>query len=78
MERKGTYLKVGDQVYHKKFTHWGIGEVVEEWRSTLPGGLCFVKIIFQDGKKRVFDNSFESNFCCYYMGLIRFSDFDLT
>jgi hypothetical protein len=64
-----TYLHVGDKVFHRRFTSWGLGMVVEEWRSEVPGGLCFVRVEFQDGKKRVFDNSFGSRFCCYYSGL---------
>jgi hypothetical protein len=64
-----TYLRVGDKVYHKKFRSWGGGIVIETWASDLPGGLCFVRILFQDGKKRVFDNNFESACCCYRTGI---------
>jgi hypothetical protein len=64
-----TYLRVGDKVYHKKFKSWGGGIVIETWASDLPGGLCFVRILFQDGKKRVFDNSFDSACCCYHTGI---------
>jgi hypothetical protein len=64
-----TYLRVGDKVYHKKFKSWGGGIVTETWVSDLPGGLCFVRILFQDGKKRVFDNSFDSACCCYHTGI---------
>jgi hypothetical protein len=63
------YLRVGDKVYHKKFKSWGGGIVTETWVSDLPGGLCFVRILFQDGKKRVFDNSFDSACCCYHTGI---------
>ncbi len=63
------YLKVGDNVYHKRFTRWGMGTVVEERRSELPGGFCYVRINFQDGKVRVFDNNFKSVNCCYYAGI---------
>lgn len=66
---KHTYLRVGDRVYHKKFKSWGGGVVIETWTSDIPGGLCFVRIQFQDGKKRVFDNSFDSACCCYYTGI---------
>lgn len=66
---KHTYLRVGDRVYHKKYKSWGGGVVIETWTSDLPGGLCFVRIQFQDGKKRVFDNSFDSSCCCYYTGI---------
>ncbi len=64
-----TYLRVGDRVYHKKYKSWGGGIVIETWSSDLPGGLCFVRILFQDGKKRVFDNSMDSAWCCYYTGI---------
>jgi len=64
-----TYLRVGDKVFHKKFKSWGGGIVVETWSSDLPGGACFVRILFQDGKKRVFDNSFDSTCCCYFTGI---------
>jgi len=64
-----TYLQVGDYVYHQRYYQWGMGEVVEEWSSTLPGGICFVKVEFQDGRKRVFDNDFKSLSCCYYTGV---------
>jgi len=66
---KHTYLQVGDRVFHKKFKSWGGGIVIETRTSDLPGGLCFVRILFQDGKKRVFDNSFDSACCCYYTGI---------
>jgi len=66
---KHTYLRVGDKVFHKKFKSWGGGIVIETKSSNLPGGMCFVKILFQDGKQRVFDNSYDSACCCYYTGI---------
>jgi hypothetical protein len=66
---KHTYLRVGDKVFHKKFKSWGGGIVIETWSSDLPGGMCYVRILFQDGKKRVFDNSYDSACCCYYAGI---------
>ena len=66
---KHTYLRVGDKVFHKKFKSWGGGMVIETKSSELPGGMCFVRILFQDGKQRVFDNSFDSACCCYYAGI---------
>jgi len=36
MAERVTYLQVGDYVYHQRYYQWGIGEVVEEWNSTLP------------------------------------------
>jgi len=64
-----TYLRVGDKVFHKKFKSWGGGMVIETWSSDLPGGMCYVRILFQDGKQRVFDNNFDSTCCCYYAGI---------
>jgi len=64
-----TYLRVGDKVFHKRFKSWGGGMVIETWASDLPGGICFVRILFQDGKQRVFDNSFDSACCCCYAGI---------
>ena len=64
-----TYLHVGDRVFHKKCKSWGGGMVVETWASELPGGMCYVRILFQDGKQRVFDNDFDSACCCYYTGI---------
>jgi hypothetical protein len=66
---KHTYLRVGDKVFHKKFKSWGGGIVVETWASELPGGMCFARILFQDGKQRVFDNNFDSACCCSYAGI---------
>lgn len=63
------YLKVGDYVFHKHNTRWGVGVVTEERRSEVPGGFCYARIVFQDGKMRVFDNNFRSENCCYYKGL---------
>jgi hypothetical protein len=63
------YLQVGDKVFHKHFKRWGIGVVVEERRSELPGGFCYVRVEFQDGKVRVFDNNLKSEVCCYYAGI---------
>ena len=63
------YLRVGDKVVHKRFRSWGCGIVIESLASAVPGGLCYVRIQFQDGKKRVFDNSLDSSCCCYYAGV---------
>ncbi len=66
---KHTYLRVGDKVFHKKFKSWGGGVVVETRASDVPGGMCYVRILFQDGKQRVFDNNFDSVCCCYRTGI---------
>jgi len=66
---KHLYLHVGDKVFHKNFRSWGGGIVTETWSSQLPGGICYARILFQDGKKRVFDNSYDSPLCCCYAGI---------
>jgi len=63
------YLKVGDWVYHKKNLRWGMGIVAEERASEVPGGFCYVRINFRDGKTRTFDNNLRSGNCCYYSGI---------
>ena len=66
---KHTYLRVGDRVFHKKCKSWGGGIVMETRASDLPGGMCYVRILFQDGKERIFDNDLDSVCCCYYTGI---------
>ena len=67
--RRRLYLKVGDKVTHRKYFMWGAGEVVEEKHSCLAGGLCFVRVIFEDGNERSFINDMGSELCCYYSGI---------
>ena len=74
---KHTYLRVGDKVFHKKFKSWGGGIVIETKASELPGGMCLARILFQDGKQRVFDNNFDSACCCYYAGIILLNRIEL-
>jgi len=63
------YIHVGDEVIHARYPQWGVGKVIEEWQANLPGGRSFVKVAFEDGKVRIFDNDFRSSSCCYYTGL---------
>jgi len=63
------YLKVGDTVRHLRFTFWGKGEVVEEKHSSLSGGFCMVRVLFDDGKERSFVNDLDNQSCCYYFGI---------
>ncbi|NWF75420.1 MAG: DUF3553 domain-containing protein [Nitrospirae bacterium] len=63
------YLKVGDIVTHLRYSVWGDGEVIEEKHSSLPGGICIVKVLFQDGIERTFINDLDHECCCYYAGL---------
>jgi hypothetical protein len=74
---KRLFLKTGDRVKHLKYASWGIGEVVEEKHSTLPGGICLVRILFQDGSERSFINDLSNNLCCYYAGIRLMEYFDM-
>jgi hypothetical protein len=67
--RQRLYLKVGDVVRHMHYGTWGDGQVIEEKHSTLPGGLCLVRVLFEDGIDRTFINDLNSGCCCYYAGL---------
>jgi hypothetical protein len=67
--RPRLYLKVGDIVRHMRYSVWGDGEVVEEKHSSLPGGLCIVRVLFEDGIERAFINDLNSASCCFYAGL---------
>ena len=66
---KRLYLKVGDSVRHIQYRVWGEGEVIEEKHSTLSGGLCLVRISFEDGIDRTFINDLNNESCCYYAGI---------
>jgi len=63
------YLKVGDVVRHMRYSIWGDGKVVEEKHSILPGGICLVRVLFEDGIERSFINDLNNESCCYYAGL---------
>lgn len=68
--RRRLFLKVGDKVTHNRYLIWGTGEVVEEKHSTLSGGLCLVRVIFEDGNERSFINDMDNDLCCYYSGIM--------
>lgn len=70
-ETRRLYLKVGDQVIHRRFPQWGYGVVDEERNSQVLGGSSYVKITFRDGRTRVFDNNFANPCCCYHAGIRR-------
>jgi hypothetical protein len=72
-EPKRLYLCTGDVVYHLRYRAWGVGRVVELMTSTLPGGAAFARIVWNDGKKRVFNNDLDHYQCCYFFG-VRLSD----
>ncbi len=63
------YLRVGDSVKHLRYKFWGRGQVVEEKHSSLSGGFCMVRILFDDGKERSFINDLDNECCCYYSGV---------
>jgi hypothetical protein len=71
-ERKRLFLGVGDEVTHKTYNQWGLGVVVEVMTSVVPGGTCLVRIRFQDGQLRTFNNDLDSEGCCYYFGVRRY------
>jgi len=66
------YLRLGDVVTHREYRQWGEGTVVEEMTSTVPGGTCLVRIVFQDGRQRTFNNDLDAQMCCYYLGLRKY------
>lgn len=66
---KRLFLRAGDAVYHMHYRVWGMGRVVELMTSTLPGGGAFVRIDWNDGKRRVFNNDLDHYQCCYFFGL---------
>jgi len=70
-EIRRLYLKAGDQVVHLRFPEWGPGIVMEERNSGVVGGLSYVRISFEDGQLRVFDNNFDNPWCCYHVGIRR-------
>jgi hypothetical protein len=71
-ERKRLYLRVGDEVNHLRYDEWGIGVVMEAMTSSVPGGTCLVRIRFQDGQLRCFNNDLDNESCCYYFGVRRY------
>ncbi|NOZ85571.1 MAG: hypothetical protein GXP49_04790 [Deltaproteobacteria bacterium] len=68
-EEKRPYLRVGEKVYHLRHRAWGNGVVQETMTSILPGGTCLVRIKFDDGVSRTFENNLKNPACCYYFGL---------
>ena len=67
--RPRLYLRTGDRVLHLRHRQWGLGEVMEEKHSGLPGGTCMVRVAFKDGMERTFINDLDSSMCCYFAGL---------
>lgn len=69
--RHRLYLRVGDFVVHLRYEEWGAGKVVEEMTSVIEGGTCLVRVNFEDGQQRTFDNNLDSPSCCYFFGIRR-------
>jgi len=76
MTDKRLYLRLGEKVLHRSYQQWGEGVVVEEMTSSLPGGTCLVRILFEDGQQRTFNNDMDSELCCCYFGVSKFWQFD--
>lgn len=70
------YLRLHDVVTHRDYRQWGEGRVVEEMTSTVPGGTCLVRVQFQDGRLRTFNNDLDAQACCYYFGVRKHWDAD--
>src|SRR5581483_2294468 len=56
---------------------WGEGAVVEERTSIVPGGTCLVRLLFEDGQQRTFNNDLDHEQCCYFFGVRRVFAVDL-
>jgi hypothetical protein len=74
--KKRLFLRLGDRVHHVAYEEWGEGAVVEVMTSRVPGGTCLVRILFEDGKQRTFNNDMDAELCCCYMGLRKHWRFD--
>lgn len=77
MTDKRIYLRLGDKVSHQSHEEWGDGVVVEEMTSSVPGGTCLVRIMFDDGRQRTFNNDMENELCCYFFGVRKVWQMDL-
>ncbi len=69
--KKRLFLHLGDRVIHRHYEHWGLGAVVEEMTSVVPGGTCLVRILFEDGQQRTFNNDLDNEQCSYFFGIRR-------
>jgi len=70
-EARRLYLRLGELVIHTRYPQWGVGEVIEEANSTIPGGLSMVRIEFPHVGEKTFNNNIDSLHCCYYAGIRR-------
>ncbi|HYC22280.1 MAG TPA: hypothetical protein VEI94_06230 [Candidatus Bathyarchaeia archaeon] len=74
---KRIYLRLGDRVTHLIHEEWGEGAVVEERTSIVPGGTCLVRLLFEDGQQRTFNNDLDNESCCYFFGIRKIFAMDL-
>lgn len=73
---KRLYLRLGDRVTHLRYEEWGEGAVVEERTSIVPGGTCLVRLLWEDGQQRTFNNDLDHEQCCYFFGVRKIQSFD--
>jgi len=73
---KRIYLRLGDRVTHLWHEEWGSGAVVEERTSVVPGGTCLVRLLWQDGQVRTFNNDLDHEQCCFFFGVRRIDAID--
>lgn len=73
---KRLYLRMGDRVTHVRYEEWGEGAVVEERTSVVPGGTCLVRILWEDGQQRTFNNDLDHEQCCYFFGVRKIQSLD--
>ena len=73
---KRIYLRLGDRVTHLRYEEWGEGAVVEERTSIVPGGTCLVRLLWEDGQQRTFNNDLDHEQCCYFFGVRKIQSFD--
>ena len=71
-ETRKLYLAVGEEVVHTAHPEWGIGRVIEEMNSVVPGGASLIRVEFANAGVRTFNNCIESVHCCIYAGLRRY------
>ena len=76
VDEKRLYLHLGDRVYSDSHEEWGVGAVVEEMTSTIVGGTCLVRVLFEDGHQRTFNNDLDHEMCCYFLGVRREMSWD--
>ncbi|MCK5237599.1 MAG: DUF3553 domain-containing protein [Deltaproteobacteria bacterium] len=69
--KRRLYLSVGEEVIHTSYPEWGVGHVIEEMNSMVPGGISLVRIEFSHAGEKTFNNDIDSDLCCYFAGIRR-------